>query len=199
MAAITTPTLIQAHEVINGGLLKASPLNVRFDATLIAPHIADAERIHIAPVLCQDFYDALGTKKNNAISNYNTAVGPIAKAFPSGDDTAYETLWVKHLLQLCAWAVYYEALPFIGIQAGSGGVYALNAESAQNQGVKGIQFLQDTTLRRIASSARATLEYLCANAANFPDFCKAAKCPGCNDTPEPDDVPGRFGIFYTVD
>src|SRR5690606_39614476 len=109
MAAITTPTLIQPGEVVNGGLLKATPLNARFDLTLIAPHIADAERLHVVPEICEDLYNAMITKKAGAISNYNTSIGPLVKAFPEVEDAAYETLWTKYLMNLCAWAVYYEA------------------------------------------------------------------------------------------
>lgn len=199
MAAITTPTLIQPHEVVNGGILKATPLNARFDITLIAPHIADAERLHVVPVLCEAFYDALVTKKAGAISNYNSAIGAVTKAFPGVDDVDYENLWTRHLMSLCAWAVYYEALPFIVLQTGSNGVYSPQIETGQNAGVAGAKFLQDNALRRLASMADLTREYLCANADKFPDFCKTEICTGCDDTAPESDVLARYGMFYTVD
>lgn len=199
MAAIQTPTLIQPNEVVNGGVLKSTPLNARFDVSLIAPHIADAERLHVVPVICQAFYDALKTKKAFAVSNYNTSINAITKAFPDSSDTAYETLWRSYLMPLCAWATYYEALPFIAIQTGSSGPMAIQPEYAQNTGVAGVKLLQDTALRRIRALSDVTLEYLCANAAKFSDFCKTDLCTGCDDGPEDSDVLARYGLFYTVD
>lgn len=199
MAAITTPTLIQPGEVVNGGLLKATPLNSRFDLTLIAPHIADAERLHVVPEICEAFYNALITKKAGAISNYNTSIGPLAKAFPEVADAAYETLWTKYLMSLCAWAVYYEALPFIVMQTGANGVYIPQTEHAQNVGVSGVKYLQDTALRRLRALQDITKEYLCANADSFPDFCRTDTCTGCDDAAPENDVLARYGLFYTVD
>ena len=198
MAAITTQTLIQPNEVVNGGVFKSSPLNARFDVTLIAPHIADAERLHVVPALCSTFYDALITKKAGAISNYNTSIGAITKAFPEVDDAAYETLWTRYLASLCAWAVYYEALPFIVLQTGSNGVYIPQGEHAQNAGVPGAKYLQDTALRRLRSLQDVTKEYLCTNADSFPDFCKTDICTGCYDTAPEADVLARYGLFYTT-
>jgi hypothetical protein len=199
MAAITTPTLIQPGEVVNGGLLKATPLNARFDLTLIAPHIADAERLHVVPAICAAFYDALITKKSGAISNYNTSIGPLVQAFPDVGDEAYETLWVKHLAGLCAWAVYYEALPFIVMQTGTNGVYVPQGDKSQAAGVSGAKFLQDTALRRLRALQDVTREYLCANADSFEDFCKTDICTGCDDTAPEGDTLSRYGIFYSVD
>jgi len=199
MAAITTPTLIQPGEVVNGGLLKATPLNARFDLTLIAPHIADAERLHVVPEICEDFYNAMITKKAGAISNYNTSIGPLVKAFPEVEDAAYETLWTKYLMNLCAWAVYYEALPFIVLQTGSNGVYMPQGEQVQNAGVSGAKYLQDTALRRLRALQDITKEYLCANADSFPAFCKSDICTGCDDAAPEGDALARYGIFYTVD
>lgn len=199
MAAITTPTLIQPHEVVNGGVLKATPLNARFDISLIAPHIADAERLHVAPVLCEAFYGALITKKDGAISNYNTAIGATVKAFPEVADVECENLWTRHLMSLCAWAVYYEALPWIVMQVGSNGAYMPQIETGQNVGVSGVKYLQDTAKRRLDSLADLTREYLCANAASFPDFCKSDICTGCDDEAPENNVLARYGLMYSVD
>ncbi len=185
--------------MVNGGILKATPLNSRFDLTLIAPHIADAERLHVVPEICETFYDALMTKKAGAVSNYNTSIGPLAKAFPAGDDAAYETLWTKYLMNLCAWAVYYEALPFIVMQTGSNGVFLPQGEHAQNVGVSGAKYLQDTALRRLRALQDITKEYLCANSDSFPAFCKSDICTGCDDAAPEGDVLARYGLFYSVD
>lgn len=191
--------MIQPGEVVNGGLLKATPLNARFDLTLVAPHIADAERLHVVPTICEAFYDALIEKKSGAISNYNTSIGPLTKAFPAVGDAAYETLWTKYLMNFCAWAVYYEALPFIVLQSGTNGVYIPQAEHAQNAGVSGAKFLQDTALRRLRAIQDVTREYLCANAGDFPDFCKSDICTGCEDAAPESDMMARHGLFYSVE
>lgn len=200
MAALTTPTLIQPSEVVNGGVLKASPLNARFDVTLIAPHIADAEQLWIVPALGLDFYAALIAAKDGAISNYNTALGALAKAFPDADDlsVAYEALWFTHLRDACAWAVYYEALPFIAIQVGSNGPMMAQPDHFQNAGTSGVKFLQDTAKRRLQAKLDALGPYLCTNATSLTGFdnsdCPDATC-GSEENP---DVLSRFGLHYVT-
>jgi len=196
MAAITTQTLIQPNEVVNGGVLKATPMNARFDVSLISPHIADAERMHVVPVIGQALYDTLMAEKDGTISNYNTAIGTVTEAFSTA---AYETLWKKYLMQLCGWATYYEALPFINMQTGANGTFVTNPEFAQNAGVSGTKFLQDQAKRRIQSLTDAITEYLCANAADFTDYdntnCPTADCKAETDGGK---TMGRFGMFYAT-
>jgi hypothetical protein len=203
MAAIQTPTLIQPNEVVNGGVLKPTPINARFDVTLIAPHIGDAESIHVVPVLGQDFYDALILKKAGAISNYNTAIGAVVKGFPASGDAALETLWQTYLLPLCGWAVYYEALPFITMQAGANGVFTADVQYGTNVGADGVKFLQDTALRRLKSLAARTLAFLCKNADDYTDFDSATLCKtDCDGTTKPienTDTVGNLGLFYVTD
>lgn len=202
MAAIQTPTLIQPNEVVNGGVLKPTPINTRFDVTLIAPHIGDAEMIHIVPVLGQEFYDALKEKKAGAISNYNTAIGAVVKAFPEVGDAKLETLWVAYLLPLCSWAVYYEALPFITMQTGSNGVFTAEVQYATNVGADGVKFLQDTIRRRLKMLAERTLDFLCKNADDYEDFDSATLCvTNCNGTTKPlenANTVGNLGLFYVT-
>lgn len=201
MAALTTPTLIQPNEVVNGGVFKATPLNARFDVTILAPHIQEAENIHVVPVLGSAFYAALIAAKAGAISNYNPAAGALAKAFPDSDDlsVAFEALWVGGLMRLCAWAVYYEALPFIALQAGSNGVFQVNTEFAQNVGASGVKLLQDTALRRINRQAESLGVYLCANAASLTGYDNSG-CPdadGCADSDDPNLI-GNYGLHYVT-
>lgn len=199
MAAITTPTLIQPGEVINGGVLKQGPLNVRFDVALIAPHIRVAEMMHVVPVLQQALYDTMVTKKDNTISNYNTAVGALVDAFPAGGDAAYETLWTKYVMELCAWAVFYEALPWINNQTGSNGTFNTNPDYAQNVGVKGTQYLQDQAKRRIQFLQDEVRKYLCENSGSFPDYDNA-DCPDttCETQQDGGKTMARFGLFYST-
>lgn len=191
-------TLIQAQEVINGGVLRPAPMNARFDSGLIGPHIADAERAHIIPVIGEALYATLLSKKNTLPCNYNAALGPIVKAFPASGDAALESLWVDHLHQLTAWAVLYEALPFIGLQTGSAGVFSINTEHANNEGTKGIAFTQDAMRRRIDIKVEGLKAYLCANATDCPDY-DTTNCPGtsCGES-TPKKRLKRYGLNYVT-
>ena len=192
-------TLIQANEVINGGALRPSPANVRFDPALISPHIQDAERAHLLPLLGADLYARLLSQKNTAVCNYNPVLGPIVKAFPDVADAALESLWVEHLYSFAAWAVVYEALPFIGLQTGSGGVFTMNTEYANNEGVKGVAYTQDSMRRRLDIKAEAMRAYLCENKADFPEYdtkdCPDAPC-ACGDGEADKKRLSRYGLAY---
>ena len=199
MAAIQTLTLIQPNEVVNGGVLKPTPINSRFDVTLIAPHIADAEATHVVPVIGQEFYDALIAAKNGVISNYNTALGSIQKAFPATGDEALETLWNTYLMSLCAWAVYYEALPFIAIQTGTNGVFQTSIQYGENAGTDGVKFLQQSVGRRLKSLSSRIGDFLCKNAADYPDFDNSGCETDCNGKTTTEITSMEdFGLFYSV-
>lgn len=199
MAAIQTPTLIQPNEVVNGGVLKPSPINARFDVTLIAPHIVEAEMIHVVPVIGQDFYDALIAKKNGVIGNYNTALGAIQKAFPTVGDEDLETLWKTYLMGLCAWAVYYEALPFIAIQSGTNGIYQTTVQYGENAGMDGVKFLQQSAGRRLKAIATRAGAFLCKNAADYLDFDNSGCKTDCDGKPRTEASSMEdMGLYYTV-
>lgn len=188
--------LITANEVINGGAARPAPLNARFDAALISPHIADAIREHVLPVVGDAMMATMLSKKNTANCNYNTAVGAIVKAFPASGDAAYETLWTEHLYDLCAWAVMYEALPFISMQTGSNGVFTVSTEFGKSEGVQGVKYLQDQMRRRIEQKTDALKAYLCANSGDFADY-DTSNCPdvSCGDTQNNNRMK-RYGITY---
>lgn len=191
-------TLTQATEIINGGIVRPTPANARFDPALISPHIKDAERAHIVPVLGADLYAYLLAKKNATPCNYNPVLGTIVKAFPDNADAALEALWVEHLYELTAWAVMYEALPFIGLQTSSAGVMSINSEYSNNEGVKGVAYTQDNMRRRLEIKTEALSAYLCANKADFPQY-DATKCPdaSCGEQPVKNRLK-RFGITYVT-
>lgn len=179
MPAIQTQTLIQPGEVVNGGVLKQTPVNARFDLAAIAPHIADAERAHLIPIIGAEFYADLVAEKSGAVSNYNTAVGAVVEAYPTNGP--YETLWINHLLPICAWAVYYEMLPFIAVQVGTNGAFVNNTEYSNNTGLQGAKALQDASRRRIEIKAEALKTYLCANATDYPLYTCPDTDTNCTD------------------
>lgn len=198
--AVITPTLIQGAEIVNGGALKATPANVRFDIALVTPHILAAELGHVMPVLGEAFYKSLKTAKGVTIGNHNPATGPLVPAFTNG---ALETLWREYLQDLCAWATIYEALPFVAIQIGSNGVHLPNSEHASGGGIEVTKFLQDQMRRRIQTAQDRLSKHLCDKDTAYPDLDKKAigcaeECPCECDVQKTGNTLGRFGLLYVT-
>lgn len=188
-------TLIKAAEVINGGALRPGPTNARFDALKISPHVADAENIWVKPVLGKSFYEALISGRSASASNYNPDLGTTAQAFPSS--SAYENLWTDGgLMEYAAWAVIYEALPFIGLNTGAGGIFVNSSEYGEGQGKDGVKFLQDTYARRLREKRKVLEGYICTNSAALPAFQTSAVdyCNSCEDSTNTEEYLGL--IFY---
>ncbi len=174
-------TLINVGEVVNGGIFRPAPLNARFDTQLLVPQLYVAELTYIKPALCQAFYNDLIAKKNTANCNYNTAVGPVVLKFTTNPN--YELLWTTVLFELCARAVFLQALPNIAYQTGSNGIYMNNTEFANNAGDKGLKLLQDNERRAIEVLQGALKSYLCDNKTLFPLYPAAELCEceaGCD-------------------
>lgn len=187
-------TIIQESEVINGGILKATPLNARFDAMLIQSHIADAERRHFLPCFCREFYARLIAEKNPTPSNYNPDLGPIVQAYPN--DAVLELFWTEILLKFLSCAGLYEALPFIGMQIGSNGIFINDSHNAQPAGVNGIKFLQDTLLERLQRQKELFEKEICEN-DQFDDLVNYDLCENyCKDcSGDDDDITKTLGII----
>lgn len=187
--------LIQATEVINGGVTRPAPVDVRFDALLLSPHIQDAESRFVVGILTQNFYDVLEAEKSATASNYNSSLGATAQAFPSA--AAYETLWTEHLRDFCAVAVLYEAMPFVGLQIQSGGLYLNEATYGQNAGLPGIKFMQDTLMAKLEVKAERLKAWLCSCAAALEGFEPSATdyCPCSGGEILPDEVQKFHGII----
>lgn len=174
-------TIINANEVINGGIVRPTPLNARFDVQLISPNVLVAELRYIKPLLCAELYNDMIAEKNASDANYNPNVGAIVQKFPT--NAFYEALWVEYLQELCARAVLVQSLPSIAYQTGSNGVYQNNSEYATNAGDKGYKALQDANTQAIEALTGAVKQYLCDNRANFPlypadELCKCES--GCD-------------------
>jgi len=197
---IQTPTLIQAQEVWNGGVIKSTPMNTRFDSSLLNPHIMDAEAGHVIPLLGALLYETMISKKAGTVSNYNMVLGPIQKAFTEVADAAYEALWYRHLNTYIAWCVYYEALPFLTIQTGVNGTFITQTEYSQNPGVSAAKYLQDNVKRRLVIMRETIESYLCANSADLPEY-DTSKCPqsgtGCSKEEKTNGKSmSQFGMYY---
>jgi len=176
-------TLISANEVVNGGIVRPTPLNSRFDSQLLAPNIALAEERFLLPVLCAKFYADLIAQKTTDDANYNTAVGPIVPKF--GTNADYEFLWKNYLQELTARAVMYMSIDDISIQTGSNGLYLNNSEYSENAGMAGLKFKEDRQLQKIDLCKGRMLRYMCENADKYPlwpkdSFCKSCGCT-CDD------------------
>lgn len=173
----TVTTLIQPKEIVNAGIVKASPLNARFDASIIAPVIHLAEDRFLKTFICSEFYEDLISQKNPIPSNYNDKLGPIVQAYPSNAD--YEFLWTEYLLAYLSRCSYYMALPDIAVQTGSNGLFVNNTEFGQNIGVDGIKFKRDIELQNIEGRKPIILKYLCDNSEKYPLFNTEGICKEC--------------------
>lgn len=178
----TVITLIRPAEIVNAGIVKATPLNARFDASVLSPWVHFAEmRFLIEPksFMCQDFYQDLIAQRNVNDSNYNPDLGPIVQAFPTNAD--YETLWTQHLLPFLSLASYYVALPSISLQTGSNGLFFNNTEFSTNAGTEGLKFMQDSMLQNLDDAKAALVNFLCENKENYPLFCAEDYCSKCGE------------------
>ena len=165
-------SLIQASEVVTGGLSRPNPADVRLDKSLVAPHLDDAEFRWVVDWLGEDFYSVLTAEKGTSTA-FSTA--------------QYQALWDLHLKSLCGFAVMYEAAPFMTMQAGTNGLYYINNEYGENVQVQGLTFYQDTLKQRIEVKQKRMKDWLCSSAANIPYFQPSAiGCPetdcGCVNT-----------------
>lgn len=181
--------LITPNEIINGGFLRNSPVNARFDATLLEPHIADAEERHVQVLLGADLYADLITIKDGTEGDYRNE--PAVPAFPG--NATYEGIWTNGLMALCGWAVVYEAYPFITVKTSSQGAMVTNTEHSNNLGVKGIEFMMDTILQRIDLKSSSLKKYLCGIKDTLGDLAPTY-CKECYTDDETDKYVGI--IFY---
>ncbi|MEM9822893.1 MAG: hypothetical protein AAF985_17570, partial [Bacteroidota bacterium] len=136
-------TLTQAQEIVNSGLVRPAPIDVRFDALLLSPHIDFAEKRFVQSVIGKELFNALKTEKANTISNYNANYGAIQAAFTTEH---FELLWKEYLFQFCSICVVYEAIPFIIQQIGSQGLMINNTEFSTSSGVSGGKYIQDALM-----------------------------------------------------
>lgn len=165
-------SLITASEVVQGGLSRPNPADIRLDKSLVSPHLDDAEYRWVVDWLGKDFYTVLETEKGTS-SAFSTP--------------QYEALWNLHLKALCGFAVMYEAAPYMSMQAGTNGIYFMNNEHGENVKEKGFTMYQDSLKQRIEVKQKRMKDWLCASAANIPYFqASAIGCPetdcGCDDT-----------------
>lgn len=167
-------TLIKPAEIVNTGIYRPAPTTARFDINIISPHVKSAEERFIIPILGVNLYNDMVDKQNAAESNYNPAVGAIIEKFPL--DANYEEFWVNYLMRYVAYSVFYEALPYIGLQVSSKGVFQLNSETAENLGINGVRFIQDNMMQRLSDLEPLIKSYLCENKADFTLY-NSSNCP----------------------
>ena len=172
-----TETLIKPIEVVTDGIFRPSNLSTNFDQNLISPYIALAEEANTVRILGVDLYEDMILNQNPLPSNYNPNAGAIVLKFPTVPE--YELLWTKFLLRYEGLIVVNYALPFIGLQTSTQGVLLKNTEFAENAGIEGIKFLQDTIQKPIDDLEPRIKDYLCKNKGDFEKF-DSSVCP-CNE------------------
>lgn len=195
--------LISATEVVNQGVVRGTPANARFDTLKIAPHIKDGINRFVKPALAAGngthiFFNAMvAARENSSDCNYNTVLGSVVTAF---EDESFEILWVNHLFDLAALAVYHAALPFIAVQTTNTGVMQMQSQFGENIGVSGVKFLQNETVRAIDLRIKEMREWLCDNRASYPDFDARHYCgdaDGCDcESDDTGDIDPQFLVLY---
>ena len=175
----TVITLIQAEEVVNQGILKGSPLSSRFDASQIAPNIAEGERRFLKTFINEEFFDDLIAEKNPTPSNYNPDLGLIVLAFPNQAD--YELLWTQHLFPYLSRTSYYESLDGIVIQVGSNGAFLNDTQFGTNVGIQGLKYMKDAALEWLNGRQPDIITFLCENEAEYPLFDRTGHCADCDN------------------
>jgi hypothetical protein len=171
----TSTTLIQPQEVVNDGILNGGPISDRFDAALLSAHVKPAEIRFLRPLLCEAFYLDLIKEKTNLISNYNALICPVVEAY-GPTKPVYEKLWQEYILPFLSYAVLYQSAPFIGTQIGSNGIFAMNTQFSETQGIAGAKYIQDTLLNTIEILKEELRRHLCENVALYPLFCNDCHC-----------------------
>lgn len=173
--------LIQPLEIIQGGVARPSPADIRLDKTLVSPHTDAAEYRWVRPALGESFYATLIAEKGES-SAFSTS--------------AYQSLWTTHLKGLCANATLYEAAPYIVMQLGTNGLYLIDNEYGKNAGMDGVKFYQDTLRQRITLQQNMMKDWLCTSAANLPGFSSSAiGCPESDCIDTEDEIYNDFGII----
>lgn len=170
-------TLILDKEVVSGGNLKPAPITTQFDPALVAPHILLAEYNYIVKAVGREMYEDMVSVRNPLPCNYNPALGAIVQKFPSNPN--YETLWTEYLLELCSMVVILEALPMIGLSIATNGVFAAHTDYADNQGVKGITFLEDRIKQKVQTLQVIMRDFLCRNSDDYDKFDYDCNCNSC--------------------
>jgi len=188
----TVITLIQPKEIVNSGIVKAVPLNVRFDASILSPNIYLAEDRFLKTFICKAFYDDLVAQKNPTPSNYNAALGAIVQAYPLLP--VYEFLWTEYILPYLSMAVYFQSIPDITVQSGSNGLFENNTDFGQNIGISGMKYVMDLKLQTIESRKAIIIKYLCDNKDLFPLFCYKEVCGDCGENKQSEGI--NLGVIF---
>lgn len=154
-------SIISAFEVLAGGVLRQTSLEVRMDQGEIAQHIEDAELRYVKPILGDTFYSYLVNNKLTDSCNYNEDKGAIIYKYDNTttEDTV-EYLFRRYLYKLCALCVWHQSLPFIGVKTTNQGVMLNNTEFAQNVGFEGIRFLQQQVMDNISARQAELTKYM---------------------------------------
>jgi len=171
----TTTTLIDAREVVNGGIVKNSPSSNRFDSALLSPYVQVMEIEYLKSIICDDFYFDLIAEKAGNVSNYNPKPNcPVVEAFPS--NAIYENLWKEYLLPYLSFCLIHKSLPFINFKISSNGILETFTEYANNTGEKGFQIMRDEIKGTIDVLRENLKKHLCQNKDLYTLFCDECYC-----------------------
>lgn len=132
--------LITAQEVINN-----SPVSGNFAPQHLEKHIKHAQFRHLKPFLTPEFFDALVADKEED--------GTFATE-------AYQTFWDEHLKELAAFAVLFQALPFIATQINTQGAIINVPQGTQAADSQSVRYLTQTLGNQLEERKRLATEWL---------------------------------------
>ena len=184
-------SIISAFEVLAGGILRQTSLEVRMDQGEISQHIEDAELHYVRPVLGDTFYTYLVDNKLTDSCNYNEDKGQLIEKYDNND---IEALFRRYIYKLCALSVWHQSLPFIGVKSTNQGIMLNNTEFSQNVGFEGVRFLQQQIMDNISTRQADLKKYLEDNKTTFAAFGYSADENGCDETKPYSNTTGI--IFY---
>lgn len=170
-------SIITAYDVVNGGVTRAAPTDIKFDQMLLSPHLAVAERRFLPNLITKELYTAILADRTGTTNTMFSI-------------PAYTTLWVNGLKEYIATAVLHEATPFIAKQAVSNGIVSITPDYAQNVSTDDYRSYRDFLMHRMDVFASAVREWICLNYADLPgfvyegSFCDTSTC-GCDSSSQP--------------
>ena len=170
-------SIITAYDVVNGGVTRAAPTDIKFDQMLLSPHLAVAERRFLPDLITKELYTAMLADRTGTTNTIFSIPG-------------YTALWVNGLKEYIATAVLHEAIPFIAKQAVSNGIVSITPDYAQNVGTNDYRSYRDFLMGRLDVYNVTIREWICSNYADLPgfvyagSFCDVNVC-GCESSDKP--------------
>jgi hypothetical protein len=135
-------------------LKEVTAMNAEVDAKILRPYILTAQQRYLEPLLGTDLFTALlGTTTGN-----------------------YTTLLNNYVQPCLAHYSYLEAIPYIWVRIGNGGVFKNAPTNTESTAITEIKFIEDRAREKAEHFAQRLMTYLVANYDNFPELATNDAC-----------------------